>query len=140
MESIFSTQELFEVSPRDIPPSMMFRLHCGTFSGSWLRSMLEKLAQPYSPIDENFISYFTHKFQRRLKLWICRSSHINQLGGFRRRVLVVLGGSADWSIIEFNTLTSGIIHYIYLDSTESLGFRPKNDRYSNCEDITIVIN
>ena len=119
----------------------MFRLTWGTFSGSSVRAILQKLAQPDFSANDEIINYYALKYQKQFELWICKPSDIIQLDEIRRRVLVViLGDSVDSSIIEFNVRTGGVVHYNYLESADSFRFRHENDRCSDCNHTTVAIN
>lgn len=78
-----------------------------------MRHLLRQLIDSCSTIGDDLIDYFARKLtslQRQSGLLVTRWSHSNSLQ-IRHRTLIIIGDSADWSLIEVQLQLGIIVHY-----------------------------
>lgn len=92
-----------------IPPTAQFKFAWGSIDGTTARSLLGQLTRISSIVGDETIDYFSHKL-RSSELWIGRLPQLTQLRQPRCRVLVILGDTTEWSIIEGELDVSRITH------------------------------
>lgn len=94
--------------------SDQFRCAFGVFDGSFVRTLLEQLTQSDRVVGEEVIIYFASKLtalHTASETWIGRRTSLYELSNSRRRLLIMLWGNNEWSLIEVQPHIGRLTHY-----------------------------
>ncbi|KAH8430995.1 uncharacterized protein LDX57_008656 [Aspergillus melleus] len=107
-------ENLSDVSFTWIADTHNFRYPWGVFGGSFTRTLLEQLVRPHESEGDETVKYFIRKRAVSQSTAGCCMYFRRELGEMRQiaeRVLTVIGGSKDWSLVEAHPRRGWLTHY-----------------------------
>jgi hypothetical protein len=115
--------------------SDQFRCAFGVFDGSFIRTLLEQLTQSDRVVGEEVIIYFASKLttlHTASETWIGRRTSLYELSHSRRRLLIMLWGNNEWSLIEVQPHIGRLRHYKCSQAGSVVSLSMEHSTCSDC--------